>query len=162
MDTSNINIYHLSEKPEYIKTVSNWIYHEFADKEKISLVQIIDKFSNRFIDKHPITIIAVNKKNECIGTVSLFENDLRTRKDLTPWLASLYVKKTYRNKSVARILINELLKITNKLDYRKIFLRTETASQYYVNNNWVLLEKTVDENSKATTVFYKEIQKNLT
>ncbi|HJO94820.1 MAG TPA: GNAT family N-acetyltransferase [Victivallales bacterium] len=159
MDTSNIKIYHLPKKPEYIKTVSNWIYNEFADKEKISLEEITDKLSNRFIDKLPITIIAVDNDKGCIGTVSLFENDLRTRKDFTPWLASLYVKKAHRNQSVGKILINELIKITKGLDYTKIFLRTETASQYYFKNNWVMLEDTVDENSKSTTVFYKEIQK---
>lgn len=81
---------YLCNHPEYVETVSNWIYSEFvveSEKSFIKLQQIIEYFKNTNSMTFPITLIAV-ADNECVGSVSIFENDLKTQNDLTPWLAS--------------------------------------------------------------------------
>ena len=51
-----------------------------------------------------MTLIAI-EGNKCIGMVTLFENDIKTRPDLTPWLGALYVEVSSRNKKVAQELL---------------------------------------------------------
>lgn len=51
-----------------------------------------------YLCNHPKYIRIAVSDNECLGTVSIFENDLQTQKDLTPWLASLYVSLDYRGR----------------------------------------------------------------
>lgn len=154
---NNITIHHLPERPEYITTVANWIYNAFIDPERMTLQEVIDHCSNRYTDQLPIALIALDENNECQGTISLFDNDLGTREDLTPWLAALYVNEEYRGKSLAKFLIQEIIKKAKDFNYSQIYLRTEEAARYYLKNGWTLLEETVDEHNKETTIFYREI-----
>ncbi len=84
-------ISNLLNYPKHLETVTKWIYEEFIDKSAVKYAEIRGFFRKRYYDKLPITLIAL-KDEQCVGTVSLFEGDLDTRRDLKPWLAALYVK----------------------------------------------------------------------
>ncbi|HEX3043578.1 MAG TPA: GNAT family N-acetyltransferase, partial [Bacillota bacterium] len=101
-------IKHLLDYPEHLETVSSWIYQEFIDTASVSYEEIKAFFKKRFHHKLPITLIALKDK-ECIGTISLFEGDLDTRRDLKPWLAAFYVKKEYREQGIGAELINSII-----------------------------------------------------
>lgn len=153
-----MKIVDLIDYPEYIDIVVNWIYSEFIQNTKINISKENVKgfFTKRYKNKMPITYIAV-KKNQCLGTVSLVGNDLKERKDLTPWLAALYVVPQNRKKGIAKILINEVVNKAKDFNYTKIYLRTEEAAQYYKQLGWKNIYKTIDEYNQSTEVFTKEI-----
>jgi len=100
---------HLCKNPEYIDTVASWIYDEFVIKTNgsISYKEVVEYLSKTNEQDYTMTFVAIND-NECIGTVSIFENDLQNQKILTPWLASLYVSPNYRRKGVGEQLINHV------------------------------------------------------
>ena len=50
--------------------------------------------------------------------------------DLTPWYATMYVKKEYRHKEYSKILNNELLKEAKKLGYSKVYLKSDLINYY--------------------------------
>ena len=52
----------------------------------------------------------------------LKENDLWSRKDLNPWLASLYVINEYRNKGIATQLIHSVCKKAQQLGIDTMYL----------------------------------------
>lgn len=100
----------LSNHPEQLEMVATMIHTEFVQKKKGSAPYEQVK---AFLDKkpsvpYPVTLIALDDVT-CIGTVSLFENDLNERPTYTPWLASLFVEKVYRNQGIAQQLINQLI-----------------------------------------------------
>lgn len=77
---------YLCNHPEYVETVANWIYSEFVVKSEKSLKkleQIIEYFKNTNLTSFPITLIEV-ADNKCVGTNSIFKNNLKTQNDLTP------------------------------------------------------------------------------
>ena len=49
--------------------------------------------------------------------------DGEERKDLTPWYATMYVKKEYRGKGYSKLLNDAILKEANNLGYNKIYLK---------------------------------------
>lgn len=111
---------YLCNHPEYAETVLNWIYSEFVvelEKSLKKLEQIIEYFQNTNLTSFPITLIAV-AQNECVGTISIFENDLKTQNELTPWLASLYVSPYYRGQRLAVKLINRVQEIVKSWDLK--------------------------------------------
>jgi len=67
-----------------------------------------------------------------IGRVSLFSNDLKERNDLTPWLGSLYVSTDYRNRGIAKQLMDKVIKTSRILGYEILYLRTEHARIFQV------------------------------
>lgn len=146
---------YLCNHSKYAETVSNWIYGEFvveSEKSLKKLEQIIEYFQNTNLTSFPITLIAI-ADNECVGTISIFENDLKTQNELTPWLASLYVTPYYRGEGLAVKLINKVKKIVKELGYKTLYLRTEHTSEYYRKLGWEYVYKTQDEKGQETEVF---------
>jgi len=113
---------------------------------------ITEYFKSTSLTSFPITLIAV-ADNECIGTISIFENDLKTQNDLTPWLASLYVIPNYRCKGIAEKLINRVRDVVKDLGFKTLYLRTEHTSGYYKRLGWEYVYKTQDEKGQETEVF---------
>jgi GNAT superfamily N-acetyltransferase len=151
-------IENLADKKGCIPTVSEWIFSEFIkDKYKgISKSNIIKALNNRYLDNLPMTYIGI-LNSECIGTISLFSNDLNKRQDLTPWLAALYISEEYRNLGYARKLISFITDKAQALGFKKIYLRTETTSEYYKKLGWTQMFDTIDDNGLNTTVFEKTL-----
>ncbi|WP_010249916.1 hypothetical protein [Acetivibrio cellulolyticus] len=42
------------------------------------------------------------------------------------------------------------------IGYERVFLRTETASEYYRKRGWIFSEDVIDEYGEETSVFYRE------
>ena len=144
----------LFEKPYHYKEVSQMIYQEFVlgTSSKMTLEDVEHFFENTNIDKFPITFIAIID-NECVGTVSVFENDYKERLQYSPWLASLYVKPQYRDKKIGQQLITHLLNYLKTLNYTEVYLKTENASEYYKNRGWELIESVNIPNSDTVDIF---------
>ena len=142
--------------PQHIETVAGWIYQEFGkDEPNRTLDYVINRLENRNLNKLPLSLIALIN-NECVGVVSIFDNDLKTMPELTPWLAGLYVKTNYRCKGIADKLINGVLQVCKDLNYNTAFLRTEHASEYYKKHGWTFVEYATDEKDQETSVFMKK------
>lgn len=152
-----IKIEFLADFSEYITTVAGWIYEEWVDKEKRTVEEEIKRVAaNCNRDTIPLTIVATNN-NECAGTATIFKNDLKTMPELEPFLGALYVDKKYRNKGIGGKLIKGVIEISKGLGYKKIYLRTETASDYYAKRGWALVCETKDEKDEPTSVLEYEI-----
>src|SRR5665647_1042586 len=87
------------------------VFHHRIYRHGISYDEILADLSSRTKGEIPFTFVAI-ENGKCIGTVSLFSNDLKERADLTPWLGSLYVSIDYRNKGVAKQLMDKVIELS--------------------------------------------------
>ena len=120
---------------EYIKLCSL----EWGSK-KISKEYIKEKKGKILNTDKVITVLALLDNNIMLGFISLFKYDGIERHDLTPWYATMYVKKEYRNKGYSKLLNNALLKEAKKLGYNKIYLKTN-LDNYYEKYGAVYIDK---------------------
>lgn len=156
MENTKISIKNLALNQEYVEKVANWVFHEFGKNETgRTLEVVVEKLKSRYLDRVPFSLIAM-VNNKCVGICSVFESDLNMP-ERTPWLAGLYVENEFRCKGVAKLLIDEILAVCKKMGYTKVFLRTETASNYYRTRGWTYIEDTVDEYGEKTSVFIWEL-----
>ena len=144
----------LYDNIEMAEPVTKFIYDEFVSKSKSqftfnAVLKFIKKTNN---NKLPITYVAI-ENNECIGTVSLFINDLTTRMDLSPWLASLVVRLDYRNKGIGEKLINYALNEAKSLGNKKLYLKTENKGSFYSKRRWKYIGKGVDKYGQETDLY---------
>ena len=65
-----------------------------------------------------------------IGFISIVPNDCDECINLTPWYATMYVKKEYRNRGYSKLLNDAVLKEAIKLGYQKVYLKTELDNYY--------------------------------
>ena len=149
-----MEITNLFEKPCHYKEVSQMIYQEFVigSNSKMTLEDVEHFFENTNVDKFPITFIAIID-NECVGTVSVFENDYKERLQYSPWLASLYVKPQYRDQKIGQHLITHLLNHLKTLNYTEVYLKTENASEYYKKRDWKLVESVNSPDTDTVDIF---------
>ena len=129
---------------EYIKLCSlEW----GTKKTTIELENyIIEKKKKILNDDKVISVLGLIDNQTMIGFISLFKYDGDYRKDLTPWYATMYVKKEYRGKEYSKKLNNAILKEAINLGYNKVYLKSELEN-YYEKFGAIFIEK-LNENEK--------------
>ncbi|MGE7997641.1 GNAT family N-acetyltransferase [Lysinibacillus sp. NPDC093190] len=149
-----MNIDLLVNRPEHIEDVAKMVYKEFVvpTNNKKTYEEVVEFFKGTSAEKFPITFIA-NVNGKCVGTVSVFENDLKERPQYKPWLASLYVDPSYRSQKIGFYLIKNLLKHMKTIGHTKVFLKTENASAYYEKRGWKYIERVLNEQGKNVDIF---------
>ena len=136
------------------QVVTKFVYDEFVSKSRsrFTLHDVLEFLKKTNKDRLPITYVAI-ENNECVGTVSLFENDLSTRRDLSPWLASLVVRHDCRNRGVGEKLINFAHGEAKALGYKKLYLKTENQGSFYGKRGWRYIGKGIDSYNQETDLY---------
>lgn len=135
-----IKIMNLADNPDLVEEVSYWLWEEWGEGAGYSLDELV------YRTRHcmgragvPQTLIAFCD-GQPAGVVSLWMNDLKTRQDLYPWMATLYVKPEYRNLQIGQKLqlaSIEAARDTTKYPY--LYLITE-HDDYYEKTGWEFVE----------------------
>ena len=82
-------------------------------------------FSNKSFCK-----LILVENNELVGFISIFPEDCEEVKELTPWYATMYVKKEYRNHGYSRILNDAILKEAKYRGFLTLYLKTNLKNYY--------------------------------
>ena len=120
------------------------------ERKRLSVVRNAKK------DQIPFALIAMIG-DELAGSASVFENDLKNRPELGPWLAAVVTKQKYRGMGVAEELTSAVTTECKRLGYTRIYLRTEKADGYFSRLGWKMMHDTIDEKGLPTRVFSKDI-----
>lgn len=88
----------------------------------------------------PFMVVAVDN-GHLIGSAALALEDMQTRKDLSPWLASVFVKREFRKNGAAKVLVRHIEDAAMGLGIKKLFLYTEHARGLYLKLGWSDIEQ---------------------
>lgn len=150
-----IAIRHLNEYKNWIPIIAEWYYSEWPDVYP-NMEFVIQRLSNRTnTSSLPIGLVAVENE-EVIGAVTIKEHDIETMTELSPWLASLIVKKERRNEGIGKLLINGVLEKSGELGFHNIYLYTDTAKDYYALLGWDEKEEIMHK-EKRVSIFERII-----
>ena len=142
----NIKIYSLIEKPEYTEICAAWLYgHWLCHREGETLKKSIEYYQeqNTDIKKVILTWIAI-AEGKIAGTATLDYADHEDHKDLTPWLANVYVHPHFRGQNIASSLIKHIKEEAKKMGYPHIYLFTPDAMELYKNLGWKFIKNIRD------------------
>lgn len=128
-----MEIYSLQNKLKYLDEVAKLEYEEWATDKETNKKQRIEKKKEKIYK-------AFNNNNFCklilldsgklIGFISIFPKDCEEEKDLTPWYATMYVKKDYRKRGYSRILNDAILEEAKNRGFKILYLKTELKNYY--------------------------------
>ena len=128
-----MEIYNLQNKIEYLDEVARLEYEEWADNKEKNKNERIEKkkikISNMFKDNSFCKLILLDK-DILVGFISLFPNDGEEEKDLTPWYATMYVKKEYRNQGCSKVLHSAILSEAKNRGFTTLYLKTDLNNYY--------------------------------
>lgn len=128
-----MKIYNLKNKTEFLEEVARLEYDEWADSKnynteerlKNKINRIKESLSNTYFCK----LILIDNK-ELIGFISIFPSDCDEEPNLTPWYATMYIKKEYRKKGYSKVLNNAILKEANNRGFDKLYLKSDLNNYY--------------------------------
>jgi N-acetylglutamate synthase-like GNAT family acetyltransferase len=131
----------LGERPDTIPIVAAWLYEQwgyFHDHDSVD--RRIQELNERLqTDELPVAFVALSSTApdaRPIGTASLTPDDLETRPDLTPWLASVFVRAENRRTGVGAALVLAVVAHARKLDVKTLYLFTEDRADFYERLGW--------------------------
>ena len=137
---------------EYIKLCSiEWS----KPKTKEEMTKYIEEKKESILtgDK-VISILGLTENNKLIGFISLFKYDGDERLDLTPWYATMYVKKEFRDKGYSKLLNDAILSEAFDLGYDKVYLKS-SLKNYYEKFGAIFIEKL----NNGESLFYINLKK---
>jgi predicted N-acetyltransferase YhbS len=103
---------YLADRPECIAELAPWLHAEWGwftpGSTLESRVAKLREHLNR--DELPLAVVA-HANEELLGTAALRAQDMDTRAELTPWLASVYVTPSARRQGVGAMLMAVMRKV---------------------------------------------------
>ncbi len=153
----NIIIYTNKYREQVIKLIFDVLEGEFGHQSKSGRPDIQDIPEFYQADQKSNFWVAVNEKEEVIGTIGL--SDCKNNKG---YVSRLIVKKDERRKGMGKLLLDTLLNFAKSREYEEIYLSTsedmEAANSFYVKNGFQLIESFPEEvmnRSSWDNKFYK-------
>jgi predicted N-acetyltransferase YhbS len=77
--------------------------------------------------------------NQVLGTAAFVRSDMDTRPELSPWLASVYVKAESRGKGIAAALVQRVVSHAAAAGFPELYLFTPSKEHYYARLGWQTL-----------------------
>jgi len=129
-------ILNLRDKPELLETLARWHQAEWSHLNPgETLEQRIIRMQPLLNDKLiPSTFIAFD--NILYGSAAIVESDLDNRPELSPWLASVFVKPEHRNKGIGSALVHYVMQQAKLSNIEKLYLYTSDREAFYHRLGW--------------------------
>lgn len=130
-----LKIYNLKEKQEYINEIAILTQNEWGQK-LITKEEFYIKVNNKIakikgnLDNPKYCKLILVNNSTLIGFISIFEHDGDERLDLSPWYATMFIKKDYRGNGYSKLLNDAILKEAKNRGFRRIYLKTELSNYY--------------------------------
>lgn len=101
---SVIHIRNLADAPQHVEEVSRWLWEQWARADGYSLEDIVYRTRHAMGRRGVPQMLVAEEDGAPVGVVSLWHNDAKTRQDLTPWLAALYIRPDCRGRHIGQQL----------------------------------------------------------
>ncbi len=158
-----VHIHQLNDFPQYAPILAYWSYHQWYLKRDIPFTALVQSYYERAHNTStPLAWVAINEKKLPVGMASLKNNDLWSRPDLNPWLASLYIVPEYRFMGIGDSLVKAVVAKAKELGYSRLYLfegQNETVNliSYYTKRGFSVLEEAHDNDGNPTTIMYMNV-----
>ncbi len=138
-----MRIEYLADFPDFIPTLARWHHRQWShynpgDTEQGRAERMRQDLGRRQI---PTTFVALAGET-LLGSASLVEHDMHDRRELSPWLASVFVAPTHRRQGVGSRLVERVVAEAGALGVKRLYLFTPDREAWYASLGWSLVERT--------------------
>jgi GNAT superfamily N-acetyltransferase len=140
---AHLQIVPLSEVPDHFWQVAKWIYEEWWATPDNSITLISNPLKEHLGSTTvPQTLVAMID-GKPVGSVSLVDNDVPERWELSPWLGSLYVLPQHRGQGIGTRLLESAFTRAKLQGAEAVYLATPAHADFFAHLGWQILERDV-------------------
>ena len=127
----------LADCPAVLPDCARWLYEAWGHEQVSAFEGTLDWLRGVAAAADEEGLVAVSAAVP-VGIALLVVCDLESRRDLTPWLSSLFVVPDFRDRGIGRCLIEGVLAAAKRRGHAELYLYTESAEAYYRRLGWRL------------------------
>lgn len=148
---------YLADCPEHVPTLAAWFLDEWGFFVPNATVETFASRLQQHLNRERLPIAFVARDgDQLLGSASLREHDMDTRRELTPWLGGVFVAPPYRNRGVGSQLVRLVETRARELAFTTLYLFTFDKEAFYAHRGWQVLDRT-SYRGHAVTVMTKGI-----
>jgi N-acetylglutamate synthase-like GNAT family acetyltransferase len=134
----------LSNRPDMAQAVAGWLLDEFRHSGSSTHEVLTANLLAQSAKGEETFILFAD--DVAVGTASFVKSDLPSRRDLTPWLASVLVLPPFRGRGHSATLVKQVEAVAAAASVRTLWLYTWSAEPVYARLGWqrVGLERDTD------------------
>jgi predicted N-acetyltransferase YhbS len=148
----------LADRPEFIPTLADWHFHEWAylrpGDSVANRVRILHERSGR--RELPITFVA-SSGAELLGSAMLIHHEMDTHPQFTPWLAGVFVAPAHRQRGIGRALSEHVVREAAARGYSIVYLFTPSAEPFFSHLGWSIVEHTRYRDADVTIMSHTHV-----
>lgn len=156
---ARFSLQELKEAPEYLAQLAQWHHAEWTHLNPgLTLQERMEEMQDHLnADSVPTTFVAhkvsdaTDQSPILLGSASVIANDMDTKPELRPWLASVYVDVEQRKQGVGGALVKQVMAFAKANGVKDLYLFTPDQKHFYQNLGWQVIEET-DYRGEAVTV----------
>ncbi len=151
-----VKIVNLRDRLEFFDNVVVSLWKQWGTEKNHNFFNsLVRNIVNNESEDVPQVYIAI-EEDKFIGVTALLRNDLKSRQDLFPWFACLYVVEQERGRKVGRLLEAHCESRVKEMGYKKLFLITELEN-YYEKTGWKFIEREPQISGDVIKVYEKNL-----
>jgi N-acetylglutamate synthase-like GNAT family acetyltransferase len=140
---SKMKIIDLKFEPHHIPVLAGWHHGEWSylnpnwpveQREKDMRLHLTDNLV-------PSTFVALEER--LLGSAAIVEQDMDTKPDLSPWLASVFVSPENRGKGVGSGLVMLIMEKAKEAGIPVLYLFTPDKEGFYQKLGWQTISKEI-------------------
>lgn len=133
---------YLADHREHIPRLAEWLHAQWGylhenDSVERRAARLEARATRGGI---PVSFVAVDG-DTLLGSASLVHDDLETRPEIGPWLASVYVAPEHRRRGVASALVRRVIEEARDSGVSRLYLWTTDQEQLYAGLGWRPVER---------------------
>ena len=132
-----MDILNLKEELCHLEQLAEWHHNEWSYLNPGEGVEDRIAKMRKYLDQSFIPSTYIGKfQGELIGSAAIVKHDMDNHKELSPWLASVYVAKQFRKNGFGSRLVKHVMSKAKEKGFKKLYLFTPSQEQFYSNLGW--------------------------
>jgi len=103
----------------------------------------------------PTTFVAIDDE-QLVGSASLILDDFEAARNLSPWMASVFVRPEQRGKGIGSKLVERVVAEARQLLVPTLYLFTAGQEEYYRKLNWSFYQH-ADCSGHEVTIMWRQL-----